>query len=91
MSRSMTTAGRPTSKCCPDQTGATTAGFLRRTIALVCAPRRAASLRVLTDNGGNYRSQRFQAVAARASVRLKRARGPIGPKPMEKPNASSKR
>ena len=30
--------------------------------------------RVLTDNGGNYRSHRFLAVATRRAVRLKRAR-----------------
>jgi transposase InsO family protein len=57
----------------PDQTGATTAGFLQRTI--VWFARRGVRLRrVLTDNGGNYRSQRFQAVAARHQLRLKRAR-----------------
>ena len=57
----------------PDQTGATTAGFLTRTIAWFA--RRGVRLRrVLTDNGGNYRSRRFQAVAARHRLRLKRAR-----------------
>jgi transposase InsO family protein len=57
----------------PDQTGATTAGFLDRTVAWF-ARRGVRLLRVLTDNGGNYRSQRFQAVAARHQLRLKRAR-----------------
>jgi transposase InsO family protein len=57
----------------PDQTGATTAAFLQRTI--VWFARRGVRLtRVLTDNGGNYRSQRFQAVAARHQLHLKRAR-----------------
>jgi transposase InsO family protein len=57
----------------PDQTGATTAGFLSRTIAWF-ARRGVRLLRVLTDNGGNYRSRRFQAVAVRHRLRLKRAR-----------------
>ena len=57
----------------PDQTGATTAAFLQRTVAWF-ARRGVRITRVLTDNGGNYRSQRFQAVAARHALRLKRAR-----------------
>jgi transposase InsO family protein len=57
----------------PDQTGATTAGFLQRTVAWF-ARRGVRITRVLTDNGGNYRSRRFLAVAARRAVRLKRAR-----------------
>jgi transposase InsO family protein len=57
----------------PDQTGATTAAFLRRTVAWF-ARRGVAIRRVLTDNGGNYRSRGFHAVAARLAVRLKRAR-----------------
>jgi transposase InsO family protein len=57
----------------PDQTGASTAAFLQRTVAWF-ARRGVRITRVLTDNGGNYRSQRFQAMAARQSVRLKRAR-----------------
>jgi transposase InsO family protein len=57
----------------PDQTGATTAGFLQRTV--VWFARRGVRLtRVLTDNGGNYRSLQFQAVAARHHFRLKRTR-----------------
>jgi transposase InsO family protein len=52
----------------PDQTGATTASFLQRTV--VWFARRGVRLtRVLTDNGGNYRSRRFQA-----KLSLKRAR-----------------
>ena len=57
----------------PDQTGATTAAFLARTLAWF-ARRGVRITRILTDNGGNYRSQRFQAVAARHALRLKRAR-----------------
>ena len=57
----------------PDQTGATTAAFLTRTLAWF-ARRGVRITRVLTDNGGNYRSHRFQAVAARHALRLKRAR-----------------
>jgi len=57
----------------PDQTGASTAGFLQRTIAWF-ARRGVRIARVLTDNGGNYRSRRFQAIAARHHLRLKRAR-----------------
>ena len=57
----------------PDQTGATTAAFLQRTVAWF-ARRGIRITRVLTDNGGNYRSRHFQAVAARHTVRLKRAR-----------------
>jgi transposase InsO family protein len=56
-----------------DQTGATTAAFLRRTIAWF-ARRGVRILRVLTDNGSNYRSHRFQAVAAGQAIRLKRSR-----------------
>lgn len=57
----------------PDQTGATTAAFLTRTLAWF-ARRGVRVARVLTDNGSNYRSRRFQAVAARRAVRLKRSR-----------------
>jgi transposase InsO family protein len=57
----------------PDQTGATTAAFLQRTVVWF-ARRGVRIARVLTDNGGNYRSRRFAAVAERQSLRLKRAR-----------------
>jgi transposase InsO family protein len=57
----------------PDQTGATTAAFLQRTLAWF-ARRGVRITRVLTDNGGNYRSRRFLAAATRQAVRLKRAR-----------------
>jgi transposase InsO family protein len=57
----------------PDQTGATTAAFLHRTVAWF-ARRGVRIARVLTDNGSNYRSHRFQAAAARQALRLKRSR-----------------
>ena len=57
----------------PDQTGATTAGFLRRTVTWFAA-RGVRIQRVLTDNGGNYRSRRVHAVAVRHQLRLKRSR-----------------
>ena len=56
----------------PDQTGATTAGLLAGPSTGLRAG--GCASRVLTDNGGNYRSHRFQAVAARAQVRVKRSR-----------------
>jgi transposase InsO family protein len=57
----------------PDQTGATTAGFLRRTI-LWFARRGVRVERVLTDNGGAYVSRAFRAIATRLGLRLKRTR-----------------
>jgi transposase InsO family protein len=57
----------------PDQTGSTTAGFLRRTLGWFAA-RGVRIRRVLTDNGGNYRSHGFQRVAARHRLRLTRTR-----------------
>jgi len=57
----------------PDQAGGTTAGFLDRTVAWF-AQRGVRITRVLTDNGGNYRSRHFQASAARHQLRLKRSR-----------------
>jgi transposase InsO family protein len=57
----------------PDQTGATTAAFLQRTVAWF-ARRGVRIARVLTDNGSNYRSRRFHAVATRRAIRLKRSR-----------------
>jgi transposase InsO family protein len=57
----------------PDQTGATTAGFLRRTLQWF-ARRGVVVQRVLTDNGSGYISRRFHQTAARASVRLLRTR-----------------
>jgi transposase InsO family protein len=57
----------------PDQTGATSAGFLRRTVAWF-ARRGIAVSRVLTDNGSGYISRRFRAAAERCRVRLTRTR-----------------
>jgi transposase InsO family protein len=57
----------------PDQTGATTAAFLRRTIGWF-ARRGVAVQRVLTDNGSAYRSHRFHQVARVGRVRLARTR-----------------
>ena len=57
----------------PDQTGATTAGFLRRTVGWF-ARRGIPVSRVLTDNGSGYISRRFRAAADRCRVRLTRTR-----------------
>src|SRR4029434_8352445 len=57
----------------PEQTGAATAAFLRRTIAWF-ARRGVVVQRVLTDNGSGYISRRFIAAASRAQVRLIRTR-----------------
>jgi transposase InsO family protein len=57
----------------PDQRGGTTAAFLRRTVGWF-ARRGVTVERVLTDNGGAYRSAVFAHVAARARVRLIRSR-----------------
>jgi len=57
----------------PDQTGATAAGFLRRTITWFAA-RGIVVQRVLTDNGGAYRSRRFAHRATTAHVRITRTR-----------------
>jgi transposase InsO family protein len=57
----------------PDQTGATAAAFLRRTVRWF-ARRGVVLHRVLTDNGGPYLSRRFHQCAARAGVRLTRTR-----------------
>jgi len=57
----------------PDQRGHTTARFLRRTVRWFA--RRGVSIRrVLTDNGGAYRSRVFQRVASQAAVRRLRSR-----------------
>jgi transposase InsO family protein len=57
----------------PDQTGPTTAGFLRRTV-LWFARRGVRVERVLTDNGSAYVSNVFRAVATRLGLALKRTR-----------------
>jgi transposase InsO family protein len=56
-----------------DQTGATAAAFLRRTVGWF-ARRGVQVQRVLTDNGSGYISRRFQSMAARCRVRLTRTR-----------------
>jgi transposase InsO family protein len=57
----------------PDQSGPTTAGFLRRTIRWF-AQRGVRVERVLTDNGSAYRSEVFQTVARGFTLKLKRTR-----------------
>lgn len=57
----------------PDQRGETAAAFLRRALAHF-AQRGVAVRRVLTDNGRNFRSSSFKAVADEHLVRLKRTR-----------------
>lgn len=57
----------------PDQRGATTARFLRRT-AQWFARRGVRITRVLTDNGSGYRSDAFAALATTAHIRLMRSR-----------------
>jgi transposase InsO family protein len=57
----------------PDQRGTTTARFLRRTLSWF-ARRGVTVRRVLTDNGGAYRSDAFTSVAMRAAVRRLRSR-----------------
>ena len=57
----------------PDQTGVTTAAFLER--ALVHLAKLGVRVeRILTDNGPNYRSRPFYAVADRHGITLKRTR-----------------
>ena len=73
MSLSMITAAWPMSKCCRIKRGATTAGFLRRTIRWF-ARRGVRIERVLTDNGSAYISTVFRAVATRLAPPLKRTR-----------------
>lgn len=57
----------------PDQTGATAAAFLRRTVRWF-ARRGVVVQRVITDNGAGYISRRFTQAATRAQVRLTRTR-----------------
>jgi transposase InsO family protein len=57
----------------PDQSGRTAAAFLRRTVHWF-ARRGIVVRRVLTDNGGAYRSDVFGAAAARAALRRLRSR-----------------
>lgn len=57
----------------PDEKGVSTAGFLERALQFFSA-RGVAVSRILTDNGGNYRSKAFAEVARSHSIRLKRTR-----------------
>ena len=56
-----------------DERGVTTAGFLERALAFFNA-KGVRVKRILTDNGGNYRSRVFAEVAHAHSIRLKRTR-----------------
>lgn len=57
----------------PDERGETTAGFLTRALQAFAAVGVRASC-LLTDNGSNYRSRAFRAVAEAHGIRLKRTR-----------------
>ena len=57
----------------PDEKGVTTAGFLERALSFFGA-KGVTVERILTDNGGNYRSGVFAEVAHAHSIRLKRTR-----------------
>lgn len=57
----------------PDEKGVTTAGFLERAIDFFSA-KGVTVIRILTDNGGNYRSHVFANVAQSHSIKLKRTR-----------------
>jgi len=57
----------------PDEKGPTTADFLERALAFYRASGMTVK-RILTDNGGNYRSHVFAAVAKAHTIRLKRTR-----------------
>ncbi len=56
-----------------DEKGVTTAAFLERALAAFSA-KGVTVKRILTDNGGNYRSRAFADVAQVHSIRLKRTR-----------------
>lgn len=57
----------------PDEKGVTTADFLERALAFFSA-KGVTVKRILTDNGGNYRSHAFAEVAQAHSIRLKLTR-----------------
>ena len=71
-----------------DERGDTTAGFLERALAAFGAVGVQVQ-RVLSDNGGNYRSHAVRAVAERWGVRLKRTR-PYRPQTNGKAEAFNK-
>ncbi len=72
----------------PDECGETTAAFLERALATFQTLGVRVE-RILTDNGGNYRSRVFAAVADAHSVRLKRTR-PYRPQTNGKAEAFNK-
>jgi len=72
----------------PDETGPTTAGFLARTV-LAFAEAGISVERVLTDNGGNYRSKVFSEMASALAVGLRRTR-PYRPQTNGKAEAFNK-
>ncbi len=57
----------------PDEKGVTTAEFLERALAFFYAKGMRVK-RILTDNGGNYRSHVFADVARAHAIKLKRTR-----------------
>ena len=61
----------------PDERGDTTAAFLERARTTLQANGVRVE-RILTDNGGNYRSHAFAAVAAAHTTSSSSAHGPIG-------------
>lgn len=72
----------------PDERGATTAAFLER--ALTTLQEQGVRVeRILTDNGGNYRSRVFAEVAASHGVQLRRTR-PYRPQTNGKAEAFNK-
>jgi len=72
----------------PDERGETTAAFLER--ALTTFQEKGVQVeRTLTDNGGNYRSRAFAAVAAAHGIQLKRTR-PYRPQTNGKAEAFNK-
>lgn len=63
----------PYAETLADERGATTAAFLARALAFYRA-RGIRVQRLLTDNGGNYRSRALRAVVARAGLTHRRTR-----------------
>lgn len=72
----------------PDEQGPTTAAFLARTL-LAFAQEGIAIERILSDNGGNYRSRAFAAAASEHGIRLKKTR-PYRPQTNGKAEAFNK-
>lgn len=72
----------------PDEKGPTTAAFLARTV-LAFAQEGIRIQRVLSDNGGNYRSLPFASMASEHGIRLKKTR-PYRPQTNGKAEAFNK-